>query len=273
MRRHRTWTIMFIPDDDSGTRQMRLGPFGVRLIVVLIVLAVVLAGVGVATYWKVASVALEASEVKADNDRLTAEVQKVWQLERLMADMLETDFKIRTRLGIEFPEDWPGYRYRLAPESEVERVGTEPGEAGPSREVANEAGEAEDTALFFVWPVTQGWVTSEFGEGGSAAGNHTGMDIAAQTGTPIRAVADGRTVFAGTDDRYGNLVEIDHGRRLSTRYGHCSRLVIRPEQLVKRGDIIAYVGSTGRVTTGPHLHFEVLKNGRTVDPRAYLPKY
>ena len=264
---------MFVPDDDSGPRQMHLGSFGVRLIVSLIVLAIVLAGAGVATYWNVARVALQTSEVSLENERLTAEVQKVWELERLMADMLETDYKIRTRLGIEFPGDWPGYRYQLAPEGALETAGGEQDDAGPAPEQVAEAREAEDAAVFFIWPVSQGWPTVQFGEGGGAAGSHAGMDIAAQTGTPIRAAADGRVTFAGIDDQLGNLIEIDHGRRLLTRYGHCARLVIRTEQLIKKGDIIAYVGSTGRVTTGPHLHFEVLRNGRPVDPREYLPKY
>ena len=73
------------------------------------------------------------------------------------------------------------------------------------------------------------------------------------------------------NDQYGFLCEISHGNRLVTRYGHCARLVVREEQLVKKGEIIAYVGNTGRVTTGPHLHFEVQKNGQPVDPRSYLP--
>ena len=252
---------------------MRMDPFGVRLVAGLVVLAIVLAGMGVATYWKVASVALETSRIKNENDRLTLEVRKVWELERLMGDMLETDYKIRSRLGIEFPEDWPGYRYQLVLEGTSEDAGTDRGVPDPADQAGNLSGEPDDAIPFFVWPVAQGWPTMQFGEGGGAGGSHTGIDIAAQTGTPVRAVADGRVVYAGMDDQFGNLVEIDHGRRLSTRYGHCSRMVVRAEQIVKKGDIIAYVGSTGRVTTGPHLHFEVLKNGRLVDPNTYLPRY
>jgi len=264
---------MFVPDDNSRTRQMSMDPFGVRLVAGLILLAIVLAGMGTATYWKVASVALETSRIKTENERLTLEIQKVWELERLMGDMLETDYKIRRRLGIEFPEDWPGYRYRLVPEGTPEAAGTDREALDPAVQAGNLSGEPDDATLFFVWPVAQGWPTMQFGEGGGAGGSHTGIDVAAQTGTPVRAVADGRVVFVGMDDQFGNLVEIDHGRRLSTRYGHCSRMVVRAEQIVKKGDIIAYVGSTGRVTTGPHLHFEVLKNGRHVDPNTYLPRY
>lgn len=264
---------MFVPDDNSRTRQMRMDPFGIRLIAGLAVLAIVLAGMGAATYWKVASIALETSRINNENDRLTLEIQKVWELERLMGDMLETDYKIRSRLGIDFPEDWPGYRYQLIPEGFSEAAGTDREAPDPVIQEGNLNSKSDDANPFFVWPVAQGWPTMQFGEGRGASGSHTGIDVAAQTGTPIRAVADGRVVSAALDDQFGNLVEIDHGRRLSTRYGHCSRLVVRAEQIVKKGDIIAYVGSTGRVTTGPHLHFEVLKNGRLVDPNTYLPRY
>jgi len=264
---------MFVPDDNSRTRQMRMDPFGVRLVAGLVVLAIALAGMGVATYWKVASVALETSRIKNENDRLTLEVQKVWELERLMGDMLETDYKIRKRLGIDFPEDWPGYNYQLVPEGTSETADADRGAPDQAGQTGSLSGETDDTTPFFVWPVAQGWPTMQFGESGGTGGSHTGIDVAAQTGTPIRAVADGRVVYADMDDQFGNLVEIDHGNRLSTRYGHCSRMVVRTEQIVMKGDIIAYVGSTGRVTTGPHLHFEVSKNGRFVDPNTYLPRY
>ena len=114
---------------------MRMDPFGVRMVAGLVVLAIVLAGMGVATYWKVASVALETSRIKNENDRMTLEIQKVWELERLMGDMLETDYKIRSRLGIDFPEDWPGYRYQLNPEGSSEAAGTD-------REAPDPAGQA-----------------------------------------------------------------------------------------------------------------------------------
>ncbi len=98
---------------------------------------------------------------------------------------------------------------------------------------------------------------------------HTGLDIAASSGTAINAAASGRVITAGWVSGYGNTVIIDHGSGLSTLYGHCSRLYVSKGQSVTRGQKIAAVGSTG-FSTGPHLHFEVRKNGRPVNPDGYL---
>ena len=98
---------------------------------------------------------------------------------------------------------------------------------------------------------------------------HAGLDFAATPGTLIRAAAGGKVVFAGFRADYGWVVEIEHGNGLTTRYGHASRLLVKPGALVMPGDAVAAVGSTGR-STGPHLHFEVLRNGESTDPRRYL---
>jgi murein DD-endopeptidase MepM/ murein hydrolase activator NlpD len=98
---------------------------------------------------------------------------------------------------------------------------------------------------------------------------HTGIDMAAPPGTPIRASAGGRVRTAGRLGPYGNVVEIDHGNGLITRYAHASRVYVRVGELVMPQQTIATVGSTGR-STGPHLHFEVIRNGVHVEPRKYL---
>ena len=98
---------------------------------------------------------------------------------------------------------------------------------------------------------------------------HAGLDFAAPTGTPIESAAGGVVAFAGFKRDYGWVVEIDHGNGLVTRYAHASELLVRPGQVVIPGDRIAVVGSTGR-STGPHLHFEVLRAGDHVDPKRYL---
>ena len=274
MPKGRNWTIVFIPDDQNEPRQVRLSRSAVRLLTILVVSVIVIAGIGIATYWKVASIALETSRVNEENTVLRGQIEQVWELERLMADMLETDYKIRTQIGIEFPEDWPGYNYRLGPDPVSASGGMVPGSSVENTMSGRERDVPEESAILFAWPVALGWPTVEFGQGASTAGGpHTGIDFAARTNTPIRAAADGRVTFAGMDDQYGFLCEIQHSNRLLTRYGHCARLVVREEQLVKKGEIIAYVGSSGRVTTGPHLHFEVQKNGQPIDPRSYLPKY
>lgn len=98
---------------------------------------------------------------------------------------------------------------------------------------------------------------------------HVGVDIAARHGTPILAAAKGRVTFAGTRGNYGRMVEIDHGHGIVTRYAHASRVLVRVGQEVKRWDKIAEVGSTG-LSSGPHVHYEVLVNGRPVNPNTYI---
>lgn len=98
---------------------------------------------------------------------------------------------------------------------------------------------------------------------------HTGQDIAAPSGTSIKAAAAGTVITSGRMGGYGNVVIISHGGGMTTLYAHCSRLLVKAGQKVSRGQTIAKVGSTG-LSTGPHLHFEVAINGKKVDPRKYL---
>lgn len=98
---------------------------------------------------------------------------------------------------------------------------------------------------------------------------HEGLDISAPTGTPVYAPADGIVTFVGIRNGYGLTVEIKHGDRYITRYAHLSESLVRVGQKVQRGDMIARVGNSGR-STGPHLHYEVLKDGVPVNPRKFI---
>jgi murein DD-endopeptidase MepM/ murein hydrolase activator NlpD len=123
-------------------------------------------------------------------------------------------------------------------------------------------------------PVKQFRYTSGFGVRGnpfSGRGGemHPGMDMAAPTGTPVYATADGIVSRAERAGGYGNLVQLEHGKGLETRYGHLSQILVHDGQRVHRGDLIALVGSTGR-STGSHLHYEVRIDGRAVNPMPFL---
>jgi murein DD-endopeptidase MepM/ murein hydrolase activator NlpD len=100
---------------------------------------------------------------------------------------------------------------------------------------------------------------------------HTGLDYPADVGTPVMSAAGGVVIYTDQNAAYGNTVEIDHGRGLKTRYAHNSRILVKTGDLVKRGQVIAEVGNTGR-STGPHLHFEVLVDGVPQDPEKFLAK-
>ena len=120
-----------------------------------------------------------------------------------------------------------------------------------------------------IWPTT-GVVTSPYGLRWGGSDFHPGIDIANDMGTPIVATADGIVEYAGWNaGGYGNMVDINHGNGLMTRYGHASQVVVTVGQAVKRGQLIAYMGSTG-FSTGPHCHYEVHVNGQRVNPISYL---
>ncbi len=126
--------------------------------------------------------------------------------------------------------------------------------------------------FFFLRPL-RGRITSRFGwrkdpfTGKRAF--HYGVDISAPVGTPVRAAASGMVIYAGWYGGYGNVVIIKHSLGYTTVYGHLSAIVVNPGQVVKKGQIIGAVGNTGR-STGPHLHFEIRKNGRAINPLRFV---
>lgn len=118
----------------------------------------------------------------------------------------------------------------------------------------------------FLMP-TRGSLSSRYGMRNGRM--HYGLDIATRTGTPIKAADGGKVVYAGWKGSYGYMVEINHENGYTTRYAHCSRMDVKVGQRVYKGQVIARVGNTGR-STGPHLHFEVLKNGQNRNPASYV---
>jgi murein DD-endopeptidase MepM/ murein hydrolase activator NlpD len=123
-----------------------------------------------------------------------------------------------------------------------------------------------------IWPVA-GWLSSSYGTRNDPFNDeksfHPGLDISADYGTPVLATADATVTSAGSNGAYGNMVVLDHGFGITTKYGHLSRIAVMGDQRVKRGDVIGYVGSTGR-STGSHLHYEIWMNGHLTNPMTLL---
>ncbi len=122
-------------------------------------------------------------------------------------------------------------------------------------------------------PIKKGWMSSSFGRRTDPFTGHrawhNGVDFAAKAGSEIIAVAAGVVTWSGERSGYGQMVELDHGEEYATRYAHNSKNLVKVGDFVKKGDVIALMGSSGR-STGPHVHFEVYKNGRAVDPASYI---
>jgi murein DD-endopeptidase MepM/ murein hydrolase activator NlpD len=137
------------------------------------------------------------------------------------------------------------------------------GKPGGSR-----SGERPTDAPKLYWPMPNGIVTSGYGPRGKSF--HDGIDIAAPVGAPVRAAADGEVVYSSTLSGYGNVIILRHGRGYATVYAHNRRHHVKDGQKVRRGQLIAEVGRSGR-TTGPNLHFEVRKDNVAKNPMYFLP--
>ncbi|MEW8506291.1 MAG: M23 family metallopeptidase [Candidatus Thiodiazotropha sp.] len=122
-------------------------------------------------------------------------------------------------------------------------------------------------------PVKKGWISSYYGMRNDPftgkRSMHKGMDFAGKDGSDVVAVAAGVVTWSGERYGYGKMIEINHGKGYTTRYGHNKEILVEVGDRIKQGQVIARMGSTGR-STGPHVHFEVVRNGRTIDPTRYI---
>lgn len=176
----------------------------------------------------------------------------------------DTLWSLAQRFGVTVSklQEWNGLRGTLI------KVGQTLYTSPPNRSLASRSGSS--TSYNLLWPVI-GTVTSGWGYRTRFEKFHYGLDIAAPTGTPIKAASAGAVEFAGWKNGYGYCVFLDHGNGLKTAYGHASKLYVKRGDWVEAGQTIAAVGSTG-FSTGPHVHLEVRINGRLVDPATVLPK-
>ena len=216
--------------------------------------------------------------------RQIAEMQaRLWRMEALASYMHETSGLPKDEFDFDAPVSQGGPLSNEAEVLEVDNLDTQL--ASLSRRLKQRETELSilDQVLLGIYndkgarpagaPIVKGWMSSPFGErvdpiSGKKAW-HEGMDFAGAKGSEVIAVANGVVVFAGYRDGYGQMVEISHGKDMRTRYGHHEEVLVHAGQSVKRGDVIARMGSSGR-STGPHVHFEVLKEGRSVNPARYV---
>ncbi|MBL6708491.1 MAG: M23 family metallopeptidase [Pseudomonadales bacterium] len=216
--------------------------------------------------------------------RQIAEMQaRLWRMEALASYMHETSGLPKDEFDFDAPVSQGGPLSNEAQVLEVDNLDTQL--ASLSQRLKQRETELSilDQVLLGIYndkgarpagaPIVKGWMSSPFGErvdpiSGKKAW-HEGMDFAGAKGSEVIAVANGVVVFAGYRDGYGQMVEISHGKDLRTRYGHHEEVLVHAGQSVKRGDVIALMGSSGR-STGPHVHFEVLKEGRPVNPARYV---
>jgi murein DD-endopeptidase MepM/ murein hydrolase activator NlpD len=296
------YTIMILPDETTRVRKYRVPRNMVRGL--LVILAVLVLGLGylVTDYYGVKKMVAELDrlrlEARQQQQQLVTFAKSFDDLQGEMTRLRQFDMKLRVMadldgvvypeqimgIGGENPEPFNPLEGELSFQDQtiissmnrsLDRLKTEVSIQERSFQELVEYLEDQKSLLAStpsIWPV-KGWLTSTFGYRSSPFTGrrelHKGLDIATRSGTPIIAPADGLVVFAGREGGFGNMVIIDHGYGITTRYGHCSSLETKLGQKVKRGDVVARVGNTGR-STGPHVHYEVAVNGVSVNPSRYI---
>ena len=292
MDRRRQFSLLVVRGD--GARVLRLS-FPRRLpffVLGGLTLLVTVFGVLAGDWWFTRTRMRDASTLfrELDTQRTTVEGfnQRVAELQKEVASWHELHARIWEPFGpdaapkgrgtgIGGPRATPPGRppVTAVPSEELNRLSESVMEEGQSlralERLITRAGKAL-ASLPSRWPV-RGAVNSEFGNRTSPWTRgmefHSGMDISAERGTPVRAPSAGTVAFAGTHSEYGLTVILDHGQELRTIYGHLSKIMVTLGQKVERGADIGVTGNTGR-SSGPHLHYEILAKGRSVNPRAYL---
>tara|TARA_Y100000590_G_scaffold362195_4_gene419250 strand:+ start:6195 stop:6974 length:780 start_codon:yes stop_codon:yes gene_type:complete len=241
------YTLLLVSEKAEKTRRFHLSRGGLRLLILTIFLAVV-GGAGAIIY---SAMKFEhGAQLNSENAKMKAERREVAELIRDLQRIQEMDTYVRQSLGV------------------------------PSRQEMKESSTDVPTTI----PVSYlqnvpskvpafGFVTQQFSlQGSGTQPPHTGVDVAAVLKSPIHATADGLVVFSGWHHLYGNLVILSHGNDYFSLYGHNAQNLVEERKRVKRGDLIALLGETG-VTSGPHLHFEIWKDGEPVDPTIFIQEY
>jgi murein DD-endopeptidase MepM/ murein hydrolase activator NlpD len=244
------------------------------------------------------TIAHQSAEIASQRDQIQKFIGQINTVKSNLLVLKQFEKKIRIIANIEASddseslfgiggsifEDTPGIIFS---EEENDRPKTAASDKGPLHESASPGrGKAMNSTLkefgdrrtMITAPPdilpTRGWISSRFGYRQSPlTGNrefHKGIDFATREGTPVQATADGAVTYAGNRGLLGMMIILDHGLGISTRYGHCSQIMKKGGDLVKKGDIIAYAGTTGH-QKGPRLHYEVRLNSVQVNPAKYLP--
>jgi murein DD-endopeptidase MepM/ murein hydrolase activator NlpD len=296
---NRRWTIILVPRGASASRVIELSHTALKLVGSVAVAAVMGALLlGYATVGKTVNLA-RANAVARENARLAGELAVIQGQVALLADTVESltkrDARFRVMANLE-PLDPQVLAVGIggpAPAHEQPAGGVLLARAEGVRVdldalvrranlLTRSFAEAADSlaahadrlaATPSIMP-TQGWLSSTFSARRvhpilHVGRPHTGIDITAPTGTPIEAPAHGVVVSSGWENGYGNMVVIDHGYGIVTKFAHASRLLVRAGERVARGQRIALVGSTG-LSLAPHLHYEVHVNGHPVNPLKYI---
>ncbi len=276
-----------IPDGSSRKISFRLSAWKTWVILVFLAFWSVVLIVFTVLYGRALSELVSGESLRQENERLREYNAKVVELERELQEYRSFVGRLAQLAGIEHPlaadlqeteADLASFQTEASFLDEAEldfpARSSEAALAGLERDLSGGEEEAqfEPDSLRHI-PRGQpldGWITRGFSLNEHVfGGEHPGVDFAAKEGTEVRVTADGTVSFVGWDDVYGNLAKVDHGGGYVTYYGHNSKILVNSNDFVKRGDVIALSGNSGR-SSAPHLHYEIRKDDVPIDPKGFL---
>jgi len=247
---------VLVSEDGDTSRRFNMSYKGFKIVLYCMIFFVIVI-IGLAIY--VVPRAFEYQRLKSQHQILMEERMKVASLIRDLNRIKEMNSRIQQALGIDL-EFALGVEYT---DSLVTTPASDYMEVSPISYLDN---------IPSYIPV-EGFVTQEFYRNPlSQANDHLALDIAATSGSAVHATASGMVVFSGWTYQFGNLVIIFHGDGYFSQYGHNQQNLVRERQFVERGELIALVGESG-IATGPHLHFEIWKDGQPIDPKEFIVGY
>ncbi len=267
-------SILIIPDGGGKTVQFKLRSWTFKLLCVVLLGGVALFLVSILLSGRIAAKVQLADFLAKQNEQLQEKSRRIEILAVEVAEIRKREEKVRILASTFLTSATTGRANGAKGAEPSDALVSDLERQQKTLEIASGDG-SRDTRMQSAIPTLRpvdGWITRRFSTGtgqASAAENHTGVDIAAATGTPVFASAAGIVTTAGWDQYYGKLVIVNHGFGYETTYGHCSRLLVKKGDMVRRGETIALVGSSGR-STAPHLHYEVRKAGVSVDPLLFF---
>jgi len=263
------YTVILVSDHSQAVRRFLVPRPWLRRAAWAGGAAVLVALLTMGHYFALLGASSENRVLKEENAQLRSQIllvqEKVAHISSTLGQVERFDAKLRTAVTqLQDPE-----RNAPMPAASPPSPSAEPAAAAP---VAEPADRPIPSAVPTLWP-TRGWLTSGFGVRvdpvTAERTMHRGVDIATAPGAPVVAPSDGVVLYAGMDGVYGNLLVLDHGCGVRTRYGHLAEIAVARGQAVKRGTAIAMVGNTGR-STGPHLHYEVQVDGIAENPSRFV---
>jgi murein DD-endopeptidase MepM/ murein hydrolase activator NlpD len=249
-RKTKYYTFLLVPDNERTTHSVRISLTIIRLLFISLLFVIILIVFGLVTYWPLASKFLDYQEVQKENSRLKKGLAKVEELYGDLERMKKFDQKLRSSMS--------GY-------VKVVDNASSPSETDLFEQTEQER--ALYSSIPTLFPVDGFYtITRGFEIGSFLKEPHLAIDIAGNSGSPVKATADGVVVFSGWTHQEGNVVILQHKFGYMSFYKHNMKNVVQRMEQVSKGQVIALLGGSGEITSGVHLHFEVWKDSKPIDP-------